>query len=30
VAHDPAALTAARLPAAAVTLIATATRKRLT
>jgi dethiobiotin synthetase len=30
VAHDPAALTTARLPAAAVTLIATATRKRLT
>jgi dethiobiotin synthetase len=30
VAHDPAALTAARLPAAAVTLIAAAMRKRLT
>jgi dethiobiotin synthetase len=30
VAHDPAALTTARLPAAAVTLIAAAMRKRLT
>jgi dethiobiotin synthetase len=30
VAHDPAGLTDARLPAAAVTLIAAATRKRLT